>query len=132
MNWKLWECAFFSTRAAYHYLISCCSNISELIQISPATALYYSFHTASSFPLELDSPVTTILGASAALQELRSMGCILATKPWVDNHWSLILWKMAGMACLEPRREQDPNKKVWCWSEVMRQLRYRFVFFDRY
>ncbi|KAF8585115.1 hypothetical protein K439DRAFT_1344127 [Ramaria rubella] len=50
------------------------------------------------------------------------MGCNLATKEWVDNHWSLILWKMIGMACLEP----TALEKRWCWDEVIRQLRYRY------
>ncbi|KAF8527565.1 hypothetical protein BU17DRAFT_39718 [Hysterangium stoloniferum] len=50
------------------------------------------------------------------------MGCHLVTKEWVDNHWSLILWKMIGMACLEPEK----IAKKWSWDEVMRQLHMRY------
>ncbi|EIM83586.1 uncharacterized protein STEHIDRAFT_62664, partial [Stereum hirsutum FP-91666 SS1] len=53
-------------------------------------------------------------------------GCSLATKEWVDNHWGLILWKLAGMVCLDPGRERDMDARRWSWDEVMRQLRYRY------
>ena len=100
------------------------SNINELRQITPETALYYCFHTPSSTPSSQPSEVDT-MGATAALNELHNAGCSLATKQWVDNHWAMILWKLAGMVCLDPKREMDPRSKRWCWSEVMRQLRYR-------
>jgi len=45
---------------------------------------------------------------------------------WVDNHWGLVLWKLAGMVCLDPQSE-DSAAKRWCWKEVMRQLRYRYM-----
>ena len=67
------------------------------------------------------------LGPKAALDELKRLGCTLATKPWVENHWGLILWKLAGMVCLDPASENDPRRKRWCWREVIRQLRYRYV-----
>ncbi|EIN13926.1 hypothetical protein PUNSTDRAFT_117563 [Punctularia strigosozonata HHB-11173 SS5] len=54
------------------------------------------------------------------------MGCSLATKPWVDNHWSLILWKLAGMVCLDPDKERESGTRRWCPREVMRQLLYRY------
>jgi breast cancer 2 susceptibility protein len=95
-------------------------NITELSQITPITALYYSFHITTASP-----PSRTILPtlrcASTALDQLLDRGCWLATKPWVDNHWCLILWKLAGMACLDP----ESGAKRWCWDEVMRQLLYR-------
>ncbi|KAJ7610818.1 hypothetical protein FB45DRAFT_941706 [Roridomyces roridus] len=100
---------------------------SELTQITPTMAMYYSFHTPSATPPSGTSPSSmNMLGPAAALEELLSRGCTLATKPWVDNHWALILWKLAGMACLEPEREGDPGTKRWCWNEVMRQLLYRY------
>lgn len=73
-------------------------------------------------------PTASTLGVNAALDELRDMGCTLVTKQWVENHWALVLWKLAGMACLDPKREADPGSKRWCWDEVMRQLRYRYLF----
>ena len=66
------------------------------------------------------------LGSAAALEQLLEQGCTLATKSWVDNHWAMILWKLAGMAYLDPESESDGKKKRWCWKEVMRQLYYRF------
>lgn len=67
------------------------------------------------------------MDSTAALVELQSLGCSLVTKEWVDNHWGLILWKLAGMVCLDPGRERDMDARRWSWDEVMRQLRYRFV-----
>lgn len=53
----------------------------------------------------------------------------MATKPWVDNHWAMVLWKLAGMVCLDPEKETNgqgrEQGKRWCWGEVMRQLLYR-------
>jgi breast cancer 2 susceptibility protein len=99
------------------------SNSAELGHMTPTLALYYSFHTPSTVPLEADTGST--LGPSAALEELLSRGCSLATKSWVENHWCLILWKLAGMVYLDPEQEHDPKRKRWCWSEVIRQLLYR-------
>ncbi|KAI0785380.1 hypothetical protein BC629DRAFT_1700031 [Irpex lacteus] len=102
-------------------------NIQELRQITPQTALYYSFHTPSSLSHDSTEPSPTgILGVTAALNELHNAGCSLATKEWVENHWCLILWKLAGMVCLDPESELVEGKKRWCWGEVMRQLRYRY------
>jgi breast cancer 2 susceptibility protein len=55
------------------------------------------------------------------------MGGNLATQGWVDNHWTLILWKLAGMAALDPMRELEVDRKRWSWTEMMRQLRYRYA-----
>jgi breast cancer 2 susceptibility protein len=96
--------------------------------------MFYSFHTSSTTPLvpaslsQAPQP-TTLLGPSAALSQLLDKGCTLATKPWVDNHWAMILWKLAGMVCLDPERESDGREKRWCWGEVMRQLLYRYEVF---
>ncbi|KAH9170557.1 hypothetical protein EDB89DRAFT_1977284 [Lactarius sanguifluus] len=51
---------------------------------------------------------------------------MLATQEWVDNHWSLILWKLAGMVALDPESEVDEHRRRWSWKEMMRQLRYRY------
>ena len=94
-----------------------------LNQITPETALYYTFRT----PNDLASGTFAVLGPSEALKELHERGCTLASKPWVDNHWCLILWKLAGMVALDPEREKILDQKRWSWSEVIRQLLYRFV-----
>ncbi|KAF8625213.1 hypothetical protein AX15_005515 [Amanita polypyramis BW_CC] len=99
-------------------------SLTELTQITPSLAPFYSFHTTSNPDNSLNNCKT--LGPAAALDELRRRGCSLATKPWVDNHWNLILWKLAGMVLLHPDQEKDPEKRRWCWSEVMKQLLYRY------
>lgn len=79
--------------------------------------LYYRFN-----PIHSDVPTGT-LGADTALEELRRTKHHHATKTWVENHWSLILWKLSGMACLDPEK----LTRIWCWKEAMRQLHYRLV-----
>ncbi|KAG1757223.1 hypothetical protein EDB19DRAFT_1656380 [Suillus lakei] len=102
-------------------------NVTELSQITPATALFYTFYTPSATPIEGAQPSDAKpLGPAAALEELHARGCSLATQEWVNNHWPLILWKLAGMVTLEPEAESDPDRKRWCWPEVIRQLLYRY------
>ena len=93
--------------------------------MSPSNAIYYSFHSAvpTAACEELADPPQ--LGREAAYAQLQQLGCKLATQAWVTNHYGLILWKLAGMVCLQPEREQDPRTKRWCWPEVVRQLLYR-------
>ncbi|TFY81492.1 hypothetical protein EWM64_g2524 [Hericium alpestre] len=104
-------------------------NVDELKQITPETAIYYAFHSPgleSSSGLPVPNSTKDIYGAEAALEVLKELGCSLATKEWVDNHWRLILWKLAALMCLEPERETRDETKRWCWGEVIRQLRYRY------
>ncbi len=92
-----------------------------LNQITPETAVYYVFHntsTRNSKPKDLGPP--------EALKELHDRGCTLATKPWVDNHWCLILWKLAGTVVLDPEKEVTPEMRRWSWTEVIHQLLYRY------
>jgi breast cancer 2 susceptibility protein len=108
------------------YLTVNSSNIAMLNQITPETALYYNFHTTdSSPPPSTISAPQTKLGPDEALKELLRRGCSLATQEWVNNHWCLILWKLAGMVALDPEKEANPDEARWCWSEVIRQLLYR-------
>ncbi|KAF9567810.1 hypothetical protein CPC08DRAFT_626275 [Agrocybe pediades] len=89
--------------------------------------MYYTFHTtASTPPPPGHSSPPVLLGPAEALKELLDRGCTLATKPWVDNHWCLILWKLAGMVGLDPEKETKPAETKWCWPEVIRQLLYRY------
>jgi breast cancer 2 susceptibility protein len=67
------------------------------------------------------------LGQDNALQELHSRGCSLATKPWVDNHWRLILWKVANLTQLIPEDEREAETRRWGWKHVMEQLLYRYA-----
>ena len=88
-----------------------------LKQITPDTSLHYLFH----------GPNGRNLGPAEALNELHRQGCTMATKAWVDNHWCLILWKLAGMVALDPQSEGIPDQQRWCWSEIIRQLLYRSI-----
>lgn len=62
------------------------------------------------------------LTPSSALVELKRVGAHLVDLSWVQNHWSLILWKLAAYAQARPFE----SKLWWCFEEVMRQLRYRY------
>ncbi|KAJ2914759.1 hypothetical protein MD484_g5655, partial [Candolleomyces efflorescens] len=101
-------------------------NFAELSQIKPSTAQQYCFYSYSSTPPSGAEDAPVLLNSAAAYQELVKDGCRLATEEWVNNHWCLILWKLAGMAALDPLSEQKPETKRWCWKEVMKQLRYRY------
>ncbi|GAA5829427.1 hypothetical protein JCM11251_005045 [Rhodosporidiobolus azoricus] len=46
----------------------------------------------------------------------------LVTFPWVKNHWSLILWKLASYV----RSRPDLQEEWWTFGRVMEQLRYRY------
>ncbi|KAF8445645.1 hypothetical protein L210DRAFT_3757880 [Boletus edulis BED1] len=102
-------------------------NFKELSQVNPRTTPFYAFTTLSrSLPISPDPSSPLVLGRLAALEELHEKGCILAKQAWVDNHWPLVLWKLAGMVTLDPTSESDPLRKRWCWPEVIRQLMYRY------
>ncbi|KAI0654510.1 hypothetical protein C8Q70DRAFT_523623 [Cubamyces menziesii] len=101
-------------------------NVEELRQMRPCNAVYYRFHSAIPTAGIEDPAESEQLGPKAAFVELKERGCHLVTQEWVTNHYGLILWKLAGMVCLEPEREQDPRTKRWCWPEVIRQLLYRY------
>ncbi|GAA5875508.1 hypothetical protein JCM8547_001685 [Rhodosporidiobolus lusitaniae] len=46
----------------------------------------------------------------------------LVTLPWVKNHWSLIVWKLASYV----RSRPDLLGEWWTFERVMEQLRYRY------
>ncbi|KAH9923670.1 uncharacterized protein B0H18DRAFT_1014556 [Fomitopsis serialis] len=94
--------------------------------ITPENALFYRFHSRSSHIPSYQTGDSSMLGADAALEDLHDAGCDLATREWVNNHWSLILWKLAGMVSLQPQLEADPATRRWCWQEVINQLLYRY------
>ncbi|KDQ63249.1 hypothetical protein JAAARDRAFT_75716 [Jaapia argillacea MUCL 33604] len=100
----------------------------ELSQITPTLALYYSFHTPSSTPLDPSEPLSAfnLSGPKEAWNEMVEKGCGLVTREWADNAWGLVLWKLAGMVCLDPMRGGQEGGGRWCWGEVMRQLYYRY------
>ena len=105
-------------------------NVDVLSRITPDTAQWYRFYDLppdanSQIPPEDNPESKVVLGPQEAYQELRNRGCRLATAKWVENHWGLILWKLAAMVALEPEKEGDTRRQRWCWKEVIRQLLYR-------
>ena len=127
-SWKAWDCSYLSTFLFFtklNYFRR--SNFDELNQVDPETAMYYSFHTDAPIPLRQSqlAPKVMELDAFSAYKELERSGHTMASQHWVSNHWGLILWKLAGLAAFNPKHECDPQRKRWCWGEVMRQMRYR-------
>ncbi|KAJ7597455.1 hypothetical protein C8J56DRAFT_320264 [Mycena floridula] len=100
-------------------------DINDLSKVTPNLALYYSFYTAPA--TDATTQANFIMrNADTALRELLNRSCTLATKTWVDNHWALILWKLAGMAALDPKSEQNELTRRWSWPEMFNQLLYRY------
>lgn len=99
-------------------------NATELRNFGLKSALQHRFRPSPQETAGSDS-VSHLQGPVDALRELKAAGCHLATKEWVDNHWSLILWKLAGMAALDLESEADVDRRRWCWAETMRQMKYR-------
>ncbi|KAL0581056.1 hypothetical protein V5O48_000949 [Marasmius crinis-equi] len=105
----------------------------ELSQVNLQTAQYYSFYCSTptpensqeSLPFSLSTATSPNLGAQHAWERLTAMGCELASRDWVFNHWALILWKLAGMVALDPETEATEERR-WCWSEIWNQLLYRY------
>ncbi|KAJ9479675.1 hypothetical protein PHBOTO_003162 [Pseudozyma hubeiensis] len=75
---------------------------------------------AARYAFEL--PDRGLLMQQQALEELHAKGCSNADMPWVQNHWTLILWKLAAMVRLEPSSASER----WSWDELIRQLLYRY------
>lgn len=69
-----------------------------------------------------EGPDSALLMQQQALEELHARGCSNADMPWVQNHWTLILWKLAAMVRLEPSSASNR----WSWNELIRQLLYRY------
>lgn len=60
---------------------------------------------------------------NTAFESLKRAGCSLLTKPWLENHWTQIVWKLANMAVLWPETQAER----WSYQEVLKQLLYRYV-----
>ncbi|TKY84780.1 hypothetical protein EX895_005860 [Sporisorium graminicola] len=69
-----------------------------------------------------EAPNGTLLMQKQAFEELRARGCSNVEMSWVQNHWTLILWKLAAMVRFEP--SSAPER--WSWTELIRQLLYRY------
>ena len=102
-------------------------NAAELRNFGLKSALQHKFQLSPQDAPRSGPVPHQPQGSADALRELKVAGCHLATQEWVDNHWPLILWKLAGMAALDPESEADVDRRRWSWRETMRQLRYRYA-----
>ena len=62
-------------------------------------------------------------GWQEATLDLHSRGANLVDEAWVQNHWSLIVWKVACLIKAKP----DELGHWWIYDEILRQLLYRSV-----
>lgn len=85
---------------------------SEITKINPSNALYYHFSVDDK-----------MLGPEDAVIRLKTDGCHRLTQSWVDEHWILILWKLASLVRAKP----SLCGGKWTYEEVIRQLKYRYV-----
>jgi breast cancer 2 susceptibility protein len=83
----------------------------EIWRLDLTNALQYQFIAENAVPL----------GSQNAFNVLRRDGCSLVTQKWVDNHYPLILWKLAGLIQAQPTLFDVR----WNWGEVIEQLKYR-------
>ncbi|ODN98121.1 hypothetical protein I350_07763 [Cryptococcus amylolentus CBS 6273] len=81
----------------------------EITAVTPDNAALYHFALDQS-----------TFGTQQALKAIKECGCSLATSRWVENHWALILWKLAGLVQAKPELYED----MWNAEEVTKQLRY--------
>lgn len=57
------------------------------------------------------------------MEEFRTQGLGHVNNGWVENHWKLVVWKLASMVRAKPELLQEK----WNYYEVVRQLKYRYV-----
>jgi len=62
-------------------------------------------------------------GVDVAFDAMKKAGCSLVKKDWVENHWILVVWKLANMVVLWP----ETYASRWSFKEVLNQLLYRQV-----
>ncbi|KAG8818991.1 hypothetical protein FRC17_010635, partial [Serendipita sp. 399] len=47
------------------------------------------------------------LGVDAAFSEMKRRGCTLLEKAWLENHWSLVVWKLANIVAVWPSTQAE-------------------------
>ncbi|KAF8333072.1 BRCA2, oligonucleotide/oligosaccharide-binding, domain 1-domain-containing protein [Cantharellus anzutake] len=95
----------------------------EIPQISPDNAAYYCFHDNQDLGDSSEHHLQPkLLGPQEALSHLVGRGCSHATQPWVECHWSLILWKKASMICCQPRLFDS----MWNFESVCKDLLHHY------
>ncbi|KAG8900895.1 hypothetical protein FRB99_005684 [Tulasnella sp. 403] len=93
----------------------------EISAINLENAQYYHFN-APTFSQVLAGASLQRLDVEAAFRDLKSRGCKLVEKPWVCNHWKMILWKLASLV----RSCPDLLEEKWTYQEAINQLLYRY------
>jgi breast cancer 2 susceptibility protein len=94
------------------YLIRIFDRPSEICAINPATAGFYTF---------LEGGI--MKGPEDVLREFQNSGLAHVGIQWVQNHWKMILWKLASIV----RMNHHLFSEKWNYREVVRQLKYRYV-----
>lgn len=62
-------------------------------------------------------------GPEDVLREFQNGGLAHVGIQWVQNHWKMILWKLASIVRTNPQLFSEK----WNYREVVRQLKYRYV-----
>ncbi|GAA5960527.1 hypothetical protein JCM3765_003665 [Sporobolomyces pararoseus] len=89
----------------------------------PEAALSMTSENSSAFVFPCGRSAKTAFESLKALVASRSPDEEdLVTLPWVKNHWSLVVWKLACYVRTRP----DLLDKWWKFEMVMDQLRYRY------
>lgn len=55
------------------------------------------------------------------MSEFQDQGLTHVDIAWVQNHWKMVLWKLASIVKANP----DLFSAKWNYREVVRQLKYR-------
>jgi hypothetical protein len=97
------------------------SAITGPADISPEEIYVMELRFAKGFRFVNDDD--SDLGPAEALAKLKADGCEYATPAWTLNHWSMIIWKLAGII----QAQHNLYDKLWNWEEVVSQLLYRYV-----
>ncbi|WOO83816.1 Breast cancer type 2 susceptibility [Vanrija pseudolonga] len=84
----------------------------EIWTLGINNAIYYQFIAQDA----------SVLGNVQAFERLKYEKCEFVTQKWVNNHWRLILWKVAGQIMAKPALYEEK----WNWYEVLCQLKYRY------
>ncbi|CDZ97877.1 rad51-associated protein brh2 [Phaffia rhodozyma] len=87
----------------------------DIWKLNLLNAPFYSFIDPSDESRALDLDLVR--------SELIREGCVGATRDWVENHWSQILWKLA---CIVRGRPALFAEGKFSWEELGRQIRYRY------
>ena len=63
-------------------------------------------------------------GWREATDDLHARGAPLVDEDWVQNHWSLIVWKVGCLVKAKPNELEN----WWTYDEILRQLLYRYSY----